>query len=90
MCCCLFFCKQRKEEFVEYLIQLRENIFTTYTIILEALRVGKEVHLLRPFLIQIFQFVEVAYNDNEVLTPGILKGICGVLGYVVVTTTLCK
>jgi importin subunit beta-1 len=66
-------------DFVDYVNQLREDIFEAYTSIIQGLRTDNKAELFLPHVEHVVGFVGHVWNDSS-RTDGVTRGAVGVLG----------
>jgi len=66
-------------DFVDYVNQLREDIFEAYTSIIQGLRTDGKADLFLPHVEHVVGFVSHVWSDNT-KTDGVTRGAVGVLG----------
>jgi len=66
-------------DLVDYVNQLREDIFEAYTTIIQALRSDEKADLFLPFVENVLNFVDRVWNDST-RTEAVTRGAVGVLG----------
>eukprot|EP01089_Gocevia_fonbrunei_P015548 TRINITY_DN456_c0_g1_i1.p1 TRINITY_DN456_c0_g1~~TRINITY_DN456_c0_g1_i1.p1 ORF type:complete len:855 (-),score=233.22 TRINITY_DN456_c0_g1_i1:89-2653(-) len=66
-------------DFVDYVNQLREDIFEAYTSIIQGLRTDNKADLFLPYVEQVLTFVDRVWNDNS-RNDAVTRGAVGVLG----------
>jgi len=66
-------------DFVDYVNQLREDIFEAYTAIIQGLRSDDKADLFLPYVEQVLTFVDRIWNDNT-RSEAVTRGAVGVLG----------